>query len=136
MARGLLGRSHTLLCRHKRTQALREADVVVLAGVPCDFRLNYGLHIGGKTKVVALNRSDDDARKNRRPQLAIIADPCESLLALGRELQPEREPIAPWKDRLRTRDRERNDEIATQAAVDVPLVHPLRVCAAIDRALP
>jgi acetolactate synthase-like protein len=136
MARGLLGAEHPLLYRHKRTQALREADVVVLAGVPCDFRLNYGLHIGRKTKVVALNRSDDDARKNRRPQLAIIADPCESLLALGRELEPEREAIAPWHSRLRTRDRERNDEIAEQARAEVPLVHPLRICAAIDRALP
>ncbi|HWB74128.1 MAG TPA: thiamine pyrophosphate-binding protein [Nannocystaceae bacterium] len=136
MARGLLGAKHSLLCRHKRTQALREADVVVLAGVPCDFRLNYGLHIGRKAKVVALNRSDDDARKNRRPQLAIIADPCESLLALARELSPERDAIEPWRDRLRTRDRERNDEIAEQAKAEVPLVHPLRICAAIDGVLP
>ncbi len=135
MARGLLGATHPLLCRHKRTQALREADVVVLAGVPCDFRLNYGLHIGRKAKVVALNRSEDDARKNRRPQLAIIADPCESLLAIGRELTPEREGMAPWLDRLRTRDRERNDEIAEQAKADVALVHPLRLCAALDGVL-
>ena len=39
MARGLLGRDHALQMRHQRRQALREADCVLLAGVPCDFRL-------------------------------------------------------------------------------------------------
>jgi acetolactate synthase-1/2/3 large subunit len=42
MARGLLGRNHTLHMRHKRRLALKESDCVVLAGVPCDFRLEYG----------------------------------------------------------------------------------------------
>ena len=34
MARGLLGKDHPLQLRHKRRLALREADVVVLLGVP------------------------------------------------------------------------------------------------------
>jgi acetolactate synthase-like protein len=135
MARGLLGAKHPLLYRHKRTQALRDADVVVLAGVPCDFRLNYGLQIGRKTKIIAINRSDEDARKNRRPSQAIIADVCETLQSLAREMDAGRDRLSPWKDRLRTRDVEREDEIAQQAATDVPLVHPLRVCQGIDAAL-
>jgi acetolactate synthase-1/2/3 large subunit len=132
MARGLLGAKHPLLYRHKRTQALRDADVVVLAGVPCDFRLNYGLQIGRKTKIVAINRSEQDARKNRRPTQAIIADPCETLQSIARAMDAGADRLAPWKDRLRTRDGERETEIDTQAAIEVPLVHPLRVCKAID----
>ncbi len=137
MARGLLGARHPLLRRHKRGKALREADLVVLAGVPCDFRLEYGLSIGRKAKIVALNRSEDDAKKNRRPALALVADPCESLLGIAREIRRERDVVAPWLDRLHTRDREREDEIATQA--DAPTdggVHPLRICRAIDERLP
>ncbi len=45
MARGLLGRDHPLQMLHQRRQALREADCVVLAGAPCDFRLDYGRHV-------------------------------------------------------------------------------------------
>ena len=45
MARGLLGRDHPLQLRHQRREALREADCVLLAGVPCDFRLDYGKHV-------------------------------------------------------------------------------------------
>jgi len=41
MARGLLGKRHSLFFRHHRAKALKEADLVILAGVPCDFRLNY-----------------------------------------------------------------------------------------------
>jgi acetolactate synthase-1/2/3 large subunit len=135
MARGLLGARHPLLRRHKRGAALREADVVVLAGVPCDFRLEYGLSIGRKAKLVALNRSEDEAKKNRRPTLALVADPCDSLLGIAREI--DRGAIAPWLDRLLTRDREREDEIAAQA--DAPTttgVHPLRICRAVDERLP
>jgi thiamine pyrophosphate-dependent acetolactate synthase large subunit-like protein len=42
MARGLLGKSHRLQMRHQRTKALSNADLVIIAGMPCDFRLNYG----------------------------------------------------------------------------------------------
>jgi len=137
MARGLLGAKHPLLRRHKRGKALREADLVVLAGVPCDFRLEYGLQIGRQAKLVALNRSDEDARKNRKPTLALVADPCDSLMGLARAIDRDRAPIVPWIDRLLTRDREREDEIDAQAAGDTTGgVHPIRVCRAIDARLP
>src|SRR3546814_10297571 len=45
MARGLLGRHHARQYFHQRRQALRDADCVILAGVPCDFRLDYGSHV-------------------------------------------------------------------------------------------
>ena len=42
MARGLLGAESGVQCRHARGKALKEADLVILGGVPADFRLNYG----------------------------------------------------------------------------------------------
>ena len=45
MARGLLGRDDALQIRHQRRLALKEADCVILAGVPCDFRLDYGREV-------------------------------------------------------------------------------------------
>jgi len=41
MARGLLGPDHPLHMRHQRRKALKEADCVLLAGVPCDFHGDY-----------------------------------------------------------------------------------------------
>ncbi|MGZ5195733.1 MAG: thiamine pyrophosphate-binding protein, partial [Ramlibacter sp.] len=74
MARGLLGRDHPLQMRHQRRQALRESDCVLLAGVPCDFRLDYGRHVRRSATLIAMNRSARDARMNRRPDVAAIGD--------------------------------------------------------------
>jgi acetolactate synthase-like protein len=135
MARGLMGRSHDLFFRHKRTAALKEADFVLLAGVPCDFRLNYGLHINRKATLVSVNRSEVDVRKNRRPKLPVVGDPADFLTRLSREFSGDRSVWRPWSDRLRTRDREREEEIAEQARASTDLVNPLRVCTGIEEAL-
>jgi long-chain acyl-CoA synthetase len=74
MARGLLGRDHPLQMHHQRRRALREADCVLLAGVPCDFRLDYGRHVRRASTLIAANRSTRDARLNRRPDIAAIGD--------------------------------------------------------------
>ena len=41
-ARGVLPRGHELLVTRARSVALREADLVIVAGTPLDFRLGYG----------------------------------------------------------------------------------------------
>lgn len=45
MARGLLGAESVNGLRHNRSFALKNADVVILVGVVCDFRLDYGRSI-------------------------------------------------------------------------------------------
>ncbi len=75
MARGLLGRDHPLHMRHKRRLALKEADFVLLAGVPADFRLNYGNLIRGDAIYTSSNRSRKDLTMNRRPNIGVLGDP-------------------------------------------------------------
>ena len=41
-ARGVLPRGHELLMTRARSVALRQADLVIVAGTPLDFRLGYG----------------------------------------------------------------------------------------------
>ncbi len=135
MARGLMGRQHDVWFRHKRTQALKEADFVLLAGVPNDFRLNYGLQIGRKATLVSVNRSDIDVRKNRKPKLGVVADPADFLTRLSHEVNPDRARWRAWMDRLQTRDRERCDQIAEQTRVETDLINPLAVCQGIEDAL-
>jgi acetolactate synthase-1/2/3 large subunit len=42
-ARGVLPRGHELLVTRARSAALRDADLVIVAGTPLDFRLRYGV---------------------------------------------------------------------------------------------
>jgi acetolactate synthase-like protein len=136
MARGLLGAFDPLQVRHKRKEALREADLVILAGVPCDFRLDYGRHIGRDASLVAANRSRGELSRNRRPALAVLGAPDLFLRGLARVLPGPRPAWAPWLEALRTRDAERDAEIAAQAEAEVPGgTNPLRLCRALDAAL-
>jgi acetolactate synthase-1/2/3 large subunit len=131
MARGLLGREHDLLLRHRRRDALREADAVVLAGVPCDFRLDYGRHIGRAARIVAVNRNRADARRNRRPAVTAVGD--AGLFLRGLADSPTRAAAwGAWLSTLRARDAAREDEIRREARHVGGAVNPLALCRAVD----
>jgi acetolactate synthase-like protein len=139
-ARGLLGASHPLQMRHRRKEALREADLVLLAGVPADFRLDYGRQIGRRAHLVMINRNAAELSLNRRPQLAAHADPgrfLRDLAAAGQQEDPgPGQGWESWTAALRARDAEREQEIAAQAAAPAGgLVNPLSLCRAIDALL-
>ena len=132
MARGLLGRDHPLQMRHQRRQALREADCVLLAGVPCDFRLDYGRHVRRSATLIAANRSAKDARLNRRPDVAAIGDAglfIESLAAAS----SAGTRWSGWLDTLRARDQVREVEIDEQAAARGEYVNPLALFRALEQ---
>jgi acetolactate synthase-1/2/3 large subunit len=132
MARGLLGPSHHLQMRHARRNALRESDCVLLAGVPCDFRLDYGRHVRRSATLIAANRSRKDAKLNRRPTIAAIGDAGLTLEALAQRLGDQaRRPE--WIGALRARDEAREREIDAQAAKAGEHVNPIAFFRALDR---
>lgn len=134
MARGLLGKSHPLQMRHQRRAAIKEADLVILAGVPCDFRLDYGRQIRRGTCYIAANRSAADMRLNRRPTISVLGDPGQFLQRLA-EIQPSNGRWGDWQTRLRERDRARIDEIDRQAREPYSKINPLHLCTEIETAL-
>jgi len=136
MARGLLGAHDPLQMRHRRKEALREADLVILAGVPCDFRLDYGNHIGRRAVLVSANRSRHEIAKNRRPTLAALGAPELFLRGLARQASSPRPEWTAWREALRSRDAARDVEIAEQAGRDAEGgLNPLRVCRALETTL-
>ena len=124
-ARGLLGADDTLQFRHKRTAALKEADVVVVAGFPFDFRLRYGRSISRRAKVIAANLSPSELRNNRTPELAYVDHPANFLSELAKALGGPRAGIDDWFDALADRERDRDHEIIVAAAKTGDLINPL-----------
>lgn len=135
MARGLLGADHPRHLRHKRRLALKEADLVILAGVPCDFRLGYGDHVPRRTKLVSVNLSDHDLTKNHRPNVGYLVDPGTFLIQLAEALGGEAGAGKEWIEGLRKRDGEREAEIDRQAGQETEYINPLQLCREIDKAL-
>jgi thiamine pyrophosphate-dependent acetolactate synthase large subunit-like protein len=131
MARGLLGREHPLQMRHQRRNALREADCVLLAGVPCDFRLDYGKHVRRSAKLIAANRSAKDARLNRRPDVTALGDAGQFLQALANAASAT--DRSTWLATLRGRDLAREAEINQQAAARGEYVNPIALFRALEQ---
>jgi thiamine pyrophosphate-dependent acetolactate synthase large subunit-like protein len=130
MARGLLGRDHPLQRRHQRRQALRESDCVLLAGVPCDFRLDYGRHVRRGATLVAANRSAAEARLNRRPDIAAIGDAGRFLTRLAERSGSVRRDG--WIETLLERERAREAEIGTTAATHGEFVNPVALLRTLE----
>lgn len=135
MARGLLGANHPLHLRHKRRQALKAADVVILAGVVNDFRLDYGRSIAARACLISVNRCADDLMKNRRPTMPIPGDPGRFVRQLARGFDRP-ECWDDWHSELRQRDTDRNREIESAAGDAEQGCHPLELCRALDARLP
>jgi acetolactate synthase-like protein len=124
MARGLLGRHSELQFRHARGKALKEADLVIVAGFPFDFRLGYGRGFG-KAKLVAANLSAHELRKNRRPDVAVRMHAgafLEELAALAPSSAQKREL---WFKNMREREAARDAEIEKMAKAPGEMVNPI-----------
>ncbi len=140
MARGLLGKDSPLQMRHERRTALREADLVVLLGLACDFRLDYGRSIARSARLISVNLSAADLKLNRRPSFGVRAHPAETLLALAAaQVEPENAngtERSGWFETLRARDAQREIKIVAEGRTSAERVNPIRLCQAIDAILP
>ncbi|MFT6399307.1 MAG: acetolactate synthase-1/2/3 large subunit [Bradymonadia bacterium] len=113
-SRGLLGRTNGIQFRHKRTPALKEADVVIVAGFPFDFRLGYGLKINKNATLISINLEAAALKKNRRPTIAVKAHPGHFLTQLSSRVGATGD-LSGWFTTLRGREDARNAEIAASA---------------------
>ncbi|MEM7482445.1 MAG: thiamine pyrophosphate-binding protein [Acidobacteriota bacterium] len=123
-ARGLLGRDHPLQRRHRRRGAVREADLVLLAGFPADFRLDYGRQIRSQATLIGVNLTDEELNLNRTPKLGVVADPAHFLVELAKVAKP-RARWSRWIETLSAADREREAEIDATAAEKVEGINPV-----------
>ena len=125
MARGLMGRRHPLQVRHQRKKALKNADLVILAGMPCDFRLDYGRSFGADTKIISVNRSKTDLRLNCRPDHAVLSDPFLFLCATAENFSPDSADWHSWIQELKNNDREREKFVAGSSEETTDFINPL-----------
>ncbi len=137
MARGLLGPSHPLHRRHQRRKAIQEADLVLLAGVPSDFRLDYGRHVRRKACLISANRSRTDLNRNRRPDFGTIADAGLFLRQLASALASDTQiGRDEWVETLLDRDAEREAEIDRSAETSGEYINPVALLRSVDAQLP
>lgn len=136
MARGLMGRKNILQFRHNRRQALQEADVVLLAGVPLDFRMGYGRGFRRHTKIISLNLSKKDLTMNKKPNIGLVVNPGEFLIRLGGQYSSSRDERMDWFALLEEREQKRNTQIYEQSKESVGKINPIHLLTELETHLP
>jgi acetolactate synthase-1/2/3 large subunit len=131
MARGMLPPGHRLFFPRARTTALGEADLILVIGVPLDFRLNWGQHpvFSDDARLVFIDV--DGHRKHRTPDVAMYGDLKAALGALAAAVQGTKGRTS-WLEKLREADTASRlrDEAMTKSESS-PL-HPARLIAEVD----
>jgi acetolactate synthase-1/2/3 large subunit len=132
MARGILRRGHPLFFPRARGPALGEADLILVIGVPLDFRLNFGqppvFAEGAKLVVIDV----DEKRKHRSAEVAIYGDLKAALAALAEAAAGAPERIS-WLEKLRVAEAASRRRDETMTASESSPVHPARLIAEVER---
>ncbi|XP_034023883.1 2-hydroxyacyl-CoA lyase 2 isoform X2 [Thalassophryne amazonica] len=136
MSRGILGRNSPIHIRQNRREALKEADVVLLAGTVCDFRLNYGRVFNKRSKIIAVNRDKTQLLKNSdmfwKPTVAVQGDAGSFLVRLSKGLKGHR-CQEEWLQSLKAGDisKENANRVKADEKTDHHL-NPLKVLHCVD----
>jgi acetolactate synthase-1/2/3 large subunit len=135
LARGCVAADHELFFSRTRGQALKEADVALVIGVPMDFRLGFGGAFGEETEIVVV----DLAEPERRPPREVAAE-CYGAMgptltdlrvaAGAKALASER-----WIADLRAAESERREAERSELGDDRQPLHPMRVYGELGRVL-
>jgi acetolactate synthase-1/2/3 large subunit len=136
-ARGVLPRGHSLLVTRARSQAFASADLVIVVGVPLDFRLRYGKFGSAESPAAVVHVADSPGGIARHCPLAASAagDLPSFFTALVDACGGRPVGDADWLTRLQ--------ETATASlSTDIPLlassaapIHPMRVYGELLRLL-
>jgi acetolactate synthase-1/2/3 large subunit len=130
MARGMLPPDHPLFASRARGVALGEADLVLVVGVPLDFRLSFGRALAESARIVYVDV--DDYRKHRPADAALYGDVKAALAALAEALRDA--PARPeWQARVAGANAAAQAADAELAAAGGSPVHPARLVAEVER---
>ena len=126
-ARGILPGGHELLVSRARSLAFAEADLVIVAGVPLDFRLRYGSFGPKDTPARVVHVADTPGGIAAHCPLAASA--AGDLAAFFSSLADEARPAADadWLARLQAAASAAVAADAALLASDASPVHPMRV---------
>jgi acetolactate synthase-1/2/3 large subunit len=132
MGRGCLPPHHELSFNRTRGRLRTDADVVVVAGTPLDFRLGFGSF--GSARVVHLVDSEDGVAAHVPSALPVVGD-LRAILAGLADWSGPREDHDPWIKTLREAEHAwRESERAMLSAASDP-IKPTRVFGELARRL-
>ena len=129
MARGVLPYDHPAFFQHTRKYAFENADLIIIAGTPLDFRLKFG-EFNTDAPVVMLDNDGSHIGNNRAVELGVVGDLEKTFEYL---LEHVNSDYSEWREQVRAQEqpkrqsyREKGESSAT------PITHH-RFCAELSK---
>ena len=139
-SRGLLPQSDPHHFDRTRSDAFKNADVILIVGTPFDFRMGYGKRISKEATLVQIDQSYTTVGKNRDISLGLVGDPGAILAAVtqavsGRIDKGARQQRQKWRVELREIEATKLDKLMPMFTTDQSPIHPYRLAYEINEFL-
>jgi acetolactate synthase-1/2/3 large subunit len=130
--RGCMPADHPHFFSMTRKDALAQADVVLIAGTPLDFRLGYGTGIGEDAKIIQIDSDASEIGRNRAVEVGIIGDSRSVLTQIGQALPKATAHSREWLHGLRESEQKKAAKQAVFEQSDQVPVHHFRLARELD----
>ncbi|MGI9597505.1 MAG: thiamine pyrophosphate-dependent enzyme, partial [Acidimicrobiales bacterium] len=127
MGRGQLPMDHPQFFNRSRKQALAQADVVLLAGTPLDFRMKFGKSISEDAKIIQLDLDETLIGQNRASDVGLVGNVGVNLDALNKAGGSVMD-FSGWSAELRAIEDEAEEALGSQLNSDEVPIDPMRLC--------
>ena len=139
-SRGMLPQSDPHHFDRTRSDAFKNADVILIVGTPFDFRMGYGKRISKEATLVQVDQSYATVGKNRDISLGLAGDPGAILAAVsqaatGRIDDGARQQRQKWMGELREIEATKLDKLMPMFTTDQNPIHPYRLAYEINEFL-
>jgi acetolactate synthase-1/2/3 large subunit len=124
--RGCLPADHELAFARSRSTALGDADVVVVAGTPIDFRLGFGANFAAGAEVIHLDSHPDSISTHASPAVSIGAPLNRTLEAICYATDGPLETKA-WLDTLQVAEEKKSQAAESELRSNALPIHPMRI---------
>lgn len=139
-SRGMLPQGDPHHFDRTRSDAFKNADVILIVGTPFDFRMGYGKRISNDATLVQIDQSYATVGKNRDISLGLAGDPGAILAAVeqaasGRIEDGSKAARQEWMKELRAIEATKLEKLMPMFTTDQNPIHPYRLAYEINEFL-
>jgi acetolactate synthase-1/2/3 large subunit len=130
MGRGSVPFDSPEFLNRSRRDALKQLDLIILAGTLLDFRMRFGQTIPASAKIIQLDMDATLIGQNRQADVPLVGNLACSFRALSEEMKSQsvRLDFSGWRDELRLIEDAEEKKVESKLSSDEVPIDPQRMC--------
>ncbi len=130
MGRGSVPFDSPEFLNRSRREALKQLDLIILAGTLLDFRMRFGQTIPADAKIIQLEMDATLIGQNRQTDVPLVGNLACSFRALSEEMKSQSVQLdfSAWRDQLRAIENAEEKKVEASLDSDEVPIDPQRMC--------